>query len=165
MQFPRASNERLMLAPSTNLTPRFWVAAALVPNSQSVRCPPVVRVNFGGGGTAVVRRRNLGDKLKARLPARTGRGRRNVRRNSSPTPFFDGQDKVSLAGRERGGKARNTSFAGCTQYLSEPARSTRLSFPMCIVATVPGALSRLSTTTCRHRRIDRSDFVTSERDS
>ena len=29
MQLPKASNERLMFAPSTNLTPRFWVAAAL----------------------------------------------------------------------------------------------------------------------------------------
>lgn len=29
MQFPKASRERLMLAPSTSLTPRFWVAAAL----------------------------------------------------------------------------------------------------------------------------------------
>lgn len=31
MQLPRASNERFMLAPSTSRTPRFWVAAALVP--------------------------------------------------------------------------------------------------------------------------------------
>lgn len=29
IQLPRASNERFMLAPSTSLTPRFWVAAAL----------------------------------------------------------------------------------------------------------------------------------------
>lgn len=41
---------------------------------------------------------------------------------------------------------------GLLADLSLPARSTNESFPMCMVATVPGALSRLSTTTCEADR-------------